>query len=91
MGRKKRRRKEKVQRYKPERTPPSPAARFFTIARRLPLELQMILCYHVGLDQEIIPGKYSEVAFKELARRFWCSSIKPMPHAPSSDPPSSCC
>jgi len=49
-----------------------PAARFFSIARRLPLELQMVLCYHVvGSDKEIIPGKDSEVAFKKLARRLW--------------------
>jgi len=47
----------------------SSAARFFSIARRLPLELQMGLCYRqVGSDKEIIPGKESEVAFKELAR-----------------------
>jgi len=53
-------------------TTPSPAARFFNIARRLPLELQMLLCYCVvGSAKEIIPGHYSEVAFKELARRLW--------------------
>ena len=49
-----------------------PAARFFSIAARLPLELQMVLCFHqVGSAKEIIPGKESEVAFKELARRLW--------------------
>ena len=49
---------------------PAPAARFFSIARRLPLELQMVLCHRqVGSDKEIIPGKDSEVAFKSLARR----------------------
>jgi len=53
-------------------TTPSPAARFFSIAARLPLELQMVLCYCVvGSGQEIISGKESEVAFKELARRLW--------------------
>jgi len=53
-------------------TPPSPAARFFSIARRLPLELQVILCFRqVGSDKEIISGRKSEVAFKELARRLW--------------------
>jgi len=53
-------------------TTPSPAARFFNIARRLPLELQMVLCFRlVGSDKEIIHGKDSEVAFKELARRLW--------------------
>ena len=50
----------------------TPAARFFSIARRLPLELQMMLCFRqVGSDKEIIPAKDSEVAFKELARRLW--------------------
>jgi len=53
-------------------TIPSPAARFIGIAKRLPLELQMVLCRRVvGSDKEIIPGKDSEVAFKELARRLW--------------------
>ena len=53
-------------------TTPSPAARFFKIAKRLPLELQMILCHRqVGSGKEIIPGKDSEVAFKELAKRLW--------------------
>jgi len=52
-------------------TTSSPAARFISIARRLPLELQMVLCYRqVGSAEEIIPGKDSEVAFKELARRL---------------------
>ena len=50
----------------------TPAARFFSIARRLPLELQMMLCHRVvGSAKEIIPGKDSEVAFKELARKLW--------------------
>ena len=49
-------------------TTPSPAARFFSIATRLPLELQIVLCHRqVGSDKEIIPGKDSEVAFKALA------------------------
>jgi len=53
-------------------TTPSPAARFFSIARRLPLELQMMLCFRqVGSGKEIISGKESELAFKELARRLW--------------------
>jgi len=52
-------------------TTPSPAARFFKIARSLPLELQMVLCFRqVGSDKEIIPGKESEVGFKELAGRL---------------------
>jgi len=49
-------------------TNPSPAARFFRIASRLPLELQMVLCYRVmGSSKVIIRGKQSEVAFKDLA------------------------
>jgi len=53
-------------------TTPSPAARFFSIARRLPLELQMVLCFRqVGSAKEIIQGKLSEVAFKELTRKLW--------------------
>jgi len=52
-------------------TTPSPAARFFNIAAQLPLELQMVLCFRqVGSAKEIIPGKDSELAFKELARKL---------------------
>jgi len=48
-----------------------PAARFFRIAAQLPLELQMVLCFRqTGSAKEIIPGKESEVGFKELARRL---------------------
>ena len=56
-------------------TTPTPAARFFNIARRLPLELQMIICHRVvGSTKEIIPGKDSEVAFKSLAESLlWTS------------------
>ena len=57
-------------------TTPTPAARYFSIARRLPLELQMVLCHFVvGSTKEIIPGKDSEVAFRELAKRLTWSSI----------------
>jgi len=57
-------------------TTPSPAARFFSIAAQLPMELQMVLCYRVvGSPKEIIPGKDSEAAFKSLAWRLLCSSI----------------
>ena len=53
-------------------TTPSPAARYFAIVAQLPLELQMVLCYRlVGSAEEIISGKESEMAFKELARRLW--------------------
>ena len=49
----------------------TPAARFFNIAAQLPLELQMVPCHRqVGSAKEIIPGKESEVAFKELARKL---------------------
>ena len=57
-------------------TTPSPAARFFNIARRLPLELQMVLCYRVvGSAKEIVPSKESEVAFKSLAKSLLWSSV----------------
>jgi len=50
-------------------TTATPAARFFSIIARLPLELQMVMCYRfAGSSKEIIPGHDSEVAFKELAR-----------------------
>ena len=52
-------------------TTPSPAARFFSIVRRLPLELQMVMCRRVAESaKEIISGKDNEVAFKVLARRI---------------------
>ena len=52
-------------------TTPSPAARFFSVAAQLPLELQMVLCYRlVGSTKEIIPGTERELAFQELARRL---------------------
>jgi len=50
----------------------TPAARYFNIARSLPLELQMVLCYRmVRSAKEIIPGKDCEVAFKLVAK--WIS------------------
>jgi hypothetical protein len=46
-----------------------PAARFFTIAARLPMELQMTLCNTVvGSTKQNLLGKDSEPAFKSLAR-----------------------
>jgi len=49
-------------------TTPTPAARFLSIARGLPLELQMVLCHRVvGSPKEIIRAQDSEVAFKSLA------------------------
>ena len=45
------------------------ATRFFAIAKRLPMELQMILCHlAVGSPKENILRKDSEAAFKSLAR-----------------------
>ena len=53
-------------------TTTTPAARFFNIAKLLPLELQMVLCFRLlRSGKEIIAGKDSEAAFKELARRLW--------------------
>ena len=50
----------------------TPAARFFSIAAQLPLELQMVLCYRVmGSNKELILGKEREAAFRELARILW--------------------
>jgi len=50
---------------------PSPAARFFSIAVQFPLELQMVLCYRVMVSaKEIIHGRHSEAAFKELAMKL---------------------
>jgi len=44
------------------------ATRFFDIAKRLPMELQTILCHHaVGSTKQNILRKESEAAFKSLA------------------------
>jgi len=57
-------------------TTTTPAARFFSIARRLPLEIQMVLCFRqVGSTKEIIPGRDSEAGFKSLAKRLVWSSF----------------
>jgi hypothetical protein len=49
----------------------NPSVRFFNIAKRLPMELQMMLCYHVfGSAKENILLKDSEPAFKTLAKRI---------------------
>jgi len=49
----------------------STPAQYFRIASQLPLELQMVLCYRiVGSTKEIIAGKGSEVAFKDLVSRI---------------------
>jgi len=53
--------------------PESAAARFFSIAAQLPLELQMVLCSRMfGSPRVIVPKKYSEQGFRWLARwRTW--------------------
>jgi len=57
-------------------TPTTPAAKFFYIARSLPLELQMVLCRRlVGSTKETIHGKDSEVAFRSLAETLLWSSF----------------
>jgi len=63
--------------HNPNPKPPDfGSLRFFRIATRLPLDLQMVLCHRVvGSGKEIIPGKDSEVAFKELAKTLLWSSI----------------
>jgi len=56
----------------------TPAARFFNIATQLPLELQMVLCFHqVGSAKEIIAGNDSEVAFRSLATRTHPACVFP--------------
>jgi len=51
-------------------TTTTPAVRFFNIARQLPLELQMVLCFRqVGSAKEIISGRDRESGFKNLAGR----------------------
>ena len=50
--------------------------RFFNIARQLPLELQMVMCFRkVESAKENIPGRESEVAFKSLAEILLWSSF----------------
>ena len=44
------------------------ALRFFTIAKRLPMELHMILCHVVCSTKQNILHKDSEATFKSLAR-----------------------
>jgi len=47
------------------------AVRFLLIARHLPMELQMVLCYRaIGLASNIIPGDQRELAFADLGKVF---------------------
>lgn len=53
----------------PEEVKDGRAARFFSIAGRLPLELQMLLCnLAAGSSSAFIPTRRSEPAFRSLAR-----------------------
>ena len=52
-------------------TSPTPAARFFNIVSKLPLELQMLLCFRlIGSGKDIIPYKERETAFKILVKKL---------------------
>jgi len=58
---------------KPQTPPPmmDSALRFFKMAQRLPMELQMILCHRVlGRVKDNIPSKDSELAFRALAEKL---------------------
>ena len=60
----------------PKEMTPASTARFFNITRRLPLELQMVLCHRVVRSaKDIIQGQDSEVAFRSLAKNLLWSSI----------------
>jgi len=53
-----------------DRSIATPAAKFFSIAGQLPLELQMVLCFRVvGSAKEIIGGNARELAFWNLAKK----------------------
>ena len=54
---------------KPASHPAAAATRFFAMAKRLSMELQMIICHSaVGSRKQNILRKDSEAAFKSLAR-----------------------
>jgi hypothetical protein len=58
---------------KEEDTTTTKATKFFGIAKRLPMELQMVLCYRVmGSMGTNIPVAQREMAFKELTRKLLC-------------------
>jgi len=67
-----------IVRIRPGETARTPAARFLAIASQLPLELQMVLCYRLmGLDKDVMAGRDSEPAFRELAKMQWLPSSLP--------------
>ena len=52
--------------------PSGKGTRFFNIASKLPLELQMLLCNRtMGSAKQSILSKSSEAAFKDLSKYFW--------------------
>ena len=61
---------------------PDPAAvvaRFFSIASKLPMELQMMLCHRaVGSMKQNIPQKDSELAFRSLAKTLVVATPPPL-------------
>jgi len=59
--------------------------RFFVIASKLPMELQMILCHRaVGSMKQNIPHKDSEPSFRSLAKNLPVASPPPL-NSPSED------
>lgn len=47
------------------------AARFFQVASRLPMELQMVLCNRLyGLERTLIPAKDRDEAIREICHRI---------------------
>jgi len=62
---------------RPKRTAPTGSTRFLMIASKLPLELQMILCYHVvGSTRQNILVKDSEEAFRYLGWLYSLYSLR---------------
>ena len=49
------------------------STRFFIMMEKLPLELQMLVCYRVaGLSKGIITQKHGDAAFKKVAKTCLC-------------------
>jgi hypothetical protein len=67
------------------------AFRFFKIAKKLPMELQMVLCHRVfGSSKENIKSKDSEPAFKRLAATTLTSEPPPSPSTVEPNFPFAC-
>lgn len=50
-------------------------ARFFSIASRLNMDLQMVLCNRLfGLTKDVVSSKFSETAFKSITRKYFVSN-----------------